>query len=439
MDSRLKAKVITIACFMVVLVVGTVALANYLQKNQEAERRKRRQEAEAAKAAEEAKLAQDNLSGENAWINQYHLDPAKDPYAFLRDDDFFDKEEEKKDPATQLSILVSSAEKDIRVNVVDGNGEAVKGQRFEICLMREAGEDPDYKEQKYFDLDKDGSVYIADLASGNYRVTLSEVENYEITGNEVPVHVKEQLEYTVLKDISYLVKTEDEIDPSKEDTAFNDAQMDSDGTEHNGKLSEENALLGIDVSKWNKEINWKKVKADGIEFVIIRCGYRGSSTGALVEDPYFQKNIEGATEAGLKVGLYFFTQAVNEVEAVEEASMVLMLARSHKLAYPLYIDTEGAGGNGRADKLDKEMRTKVVKAFCETIENSGFNAGIYASKNWYEHNLDMGSLTGYQNWLAQYSSKPSYGGEYSMWQYTSAGSVEGIEGRVDLNLSYMAY
>lgn len=392
-----------------------------------------------AKAAEEAEKALENPDGENAFVNQYHLDPTKDPYAFLRDDDFFDKEEEKKDPATQLSILVSSAEKDIRVNIVDGNGDAVKGQRFEISLMRQAGEQADYREQKYFDVDKDGSVYIADLASGNYTVTLSEVENYEIAGNEVPVHVKEQLEYTVLKDISYLVKTEDEIDPAKEDTAFNDAEMDSDGTEHNGKLSEENALLGIDVSKWNKEINWKKVKEDGIEFVIIRCGYRGSSTGALVEDPYFQKNIEGAEEAGLKIGLYFFTQAVNEVEAVEEASMVLMLARSHRLAYPLYIDTEGAGGNGRADKLDKEMRTRVVKAFCETIENSGFNAGIYASKNWYEHNLDMESLTGYQNWLAQYSSKPSYGGEYSMWQYTSAGSVEGIEGRVDLNLSYMAY
>lgn len=441
MDSKLKAKVITIACIMVILMVGTVLGVNYLQ-NKEAEERKKNREAQAVAMMEETEQ-ETASSGQNALTEKYHLDPNKDPYAFLNDEDFFDKEEEKKDPATQLSLLVSSAEKDIYVNVVDGNGEAVKGQRFEVCLFKEDtaveknGEESG--EQKYLDLDKDGSIYIAELTPGNYKVSLNDVDGYEVAGNDVPVYVKEQLEYTVLKDISYLIKSEDEIDPAKEDTALNEAEIDADGTERNQKLSEENALLGIDVSKWNKQIDWNKVKNDGVEFVIIRCGYRGSSTGALVEDPYFQQNIEGATQAGLKVGVYFFTQATNEVEAVEEASMVLTLVRSHKLAYPLYIDTEGAGGGGRADKLDKETRTKVVKAFCETIENSGFNAGIYASKNWFEHNLDMKELSGYQNWLAQYSSKPSYEGDYSMWQYTSAGSVEGIDGRVDLNLSYMAY
>jgi GH25 family lysozyme M1 (1,4-beta-N-acetylmuramidase) len=424
---------------MICLVIGTVLAANYMQ-NKEKERRQKLREAQTS--AEET-TDNSTLEGYASLAEQYHLDPTKDPYAFLRDDDFFDKEEEKKDPGTQLSLLVSSAERDIYVNIVDGNGDAVKGQRFDVYLT-EAGEtaaktEKDAGKKKYTDLDKDGSIYIAELTSGNYTVSLEDVDGYEIAGNDVPVFVKEQLEYTVLKDISYLIKTEDEIDVDKEDTKVCEAEADADGTEHNQKISDDEAVLGIDVSKWNKEIDWEKVKADGVEFAVIRCGYRGSSTGALVEDPYFAKNIEDATKAGLKVGVYFFTQAISEVEAVEEASMVLTLVRSNQITYPLYIDTEGAGGNGRADGLDKEMRSKIVKAFCETIENSGFNAGIYASKNWYENNLDMSSLSGYQNWLAQYSSKPTYEGEYSMWQYTSAGSVDGITGRVDLNLSYMAY
>lgn len=446
MDSKLKAKVIIIACLMIILVVCTVIGADYLQNKQALERKKQKEEL-LLKSAEQEEVV---LKEYSSLADKYHLNPSKDPYAFLSDETFFDKEEEKKDPKTQLSLLVGSAEKDMYVNIIDGEGEAVKGQKFCVSLTKEDTDDgekgsDDSEEAEhntdhhYLDIDKDGSIYIAELSPGNYKVKLEDVPGYEITGNDVKAQVKEQLEYTVLKDISYLIKSEDEIDVAKEDTALNQAEIDADGTEHNQKLSEDDAILGIDVSKWNKDIDWKKVKADGIEFAIIRCGYRGSSTGALVEDKFFKRNIEGATEAGLKVGVYFFTQATNEVEAVEEASMVLTLIRSYRLAYPLYIDTEGAGGNGRADGLDKETRTKVVKAFCETIENSGFNAGIYASKNWFEHNLEMKELSGYQNWLAQYSSKPSYEGDYSMWQYTSAGSVDGINGRVDLDLSYMAY
>ncbi|MBE5870302.1 MAG: hypothetical protein E7294_03425 [Lachnospiraceae bacterium] len=525
MDSKLKAKVITIALLMVVMVIGTVFYANYLKDKAIREKKAQKEESQVQTGSEE--IPAEPIEEYASLAEKYHLDPSKDPYAFLGDDSFFDVEEEEKDPKTQLSLLVSSAERDIYVSVVNGEGEAVKGQRFGVSLTKaenteeneestaagsvagaagakntgsienhhkkpekmatdseardgvkespnpedkadavktdseeekareenirstagaagrenrsEDGKNPFDPSRKYVDLDKDGCIYIADIDAGQYKVSLEDVEGFEIAGNDVPVQVKEQLEYTVLKDISYLIRTEDEIDAAKEDTQVNQAEIDADGTEHHQKLSEEDALLGIDVSKWNKEINWQLVKEDGIRFAIIRCGYRGSSTGALVEDKYFKQNIEGATQAGLKVGVYFFTQAVNEVEAVEEASMVLSLIRPYKLEYPLYIDTEGAGGHGRADGIDKQTRTNVVKAFCETIENSGFNAGIYANRHWFRGNLDMSQLTGYQNWLAQYSDKPTYDGEYSMWQYTSAGSVSGINGRVDLNLSYMAY
>ena len=196
------------------------------------------------------------------------------------------------------------------------------------------------------------------------------------------------------------------------------------------------AVLGIDVSKWQGEIDWDKVKNAGVEFAIIRAGYRGSVTGAIVEDPYFQANMKGAAASGIPVGVYFFTQAVNEVEAVEEASAVLKLVRQYELDYPIFIDTEGAGGNGRADGLDAEARTLVCEAFCRTIENGGYRAGVYASRNWYNNCLETAKLDNYFIWLAEYRSVPLYQGYYSMWQYTSKGQVDGIKGNVDLNIFY---
>ena len=195
-------------------------------------------------------------------------------------------------------------------------------------------------------------------------------------------------------------------------------------------------MLGIDVSKWQKEIDWDKVKNEGVDFAIIRCGYRGSVTGSLVEDPYFEQNIKGARAAGIKVGVYFFTQAVNEVEAVEEASMVISLVRDYELQYPVFIDTEGAGGNGRADSLNVEERTAVCEAFCTTVKNAGLEAGVYASRNWYNNKLTVSTLESYAIWLAEYRSVPLYQGYYQMWQYTSKGKINGINGNVDLNVSY---
>lgn len=198
-----------------------------------------------------------------------------------------------------------------------------------------------------------------------------------------------------------------------------------------------NGVLGIDVSKWNGSIDWNAVKNSGISFVIIRCGYRGSSTGVLVEDPTFKRNIQGATAAGLKVGVYFFTQAINEVEAVEEASMVISLIKGYSISYPVFIDTEKA--NGRADGLDRATRTAVCRAFCETIRNAGYSAGVYASKSWYNDNLSYGSLSGYRIWLAQYASEATFSSRYDMWQYSDKGTVSGISGKVDMNISYLGY
>ena len=204
-----------------------------------------------------------------------------------------------------------------------------------------------------------------------------------------------------------------------------------------GSLVVGSGSMGIDVSKWNGSIDWNAVKNSGVSYVIIRVGYRGSSQGALIDDPTFKTNIKGATAAGLKVGVYFFTQAVDEVEAVQEASMVIDRISGYKISYPVFLDVEGSGGRG--DKIDSATRTAVCKAFCNTIQNAGYTAGIYANKTWLSNKMDAGALGSYKIWLAQYAATPSYTGRYDLWQYKSTGKVSGISGNVDLNLSYLGY
>ena len=204
-----------------------------------------------------------------------------------------------------------------------------------------------------------------------------------------------------------------------------------------GSLVVGSGAMGIDVSKWNGSIDWNAVKNSGVNYVIIRVGYRGSSQGALIEDPKFKTNIKGATAAGLKVGVYFFTQAVDEVEAVQEASMVLDRISGYKISYPVFLDVEGSGGRG--DAIDSATRTAVCKAFCNTIKNAGYTPGVYANKTWLTSKMDAGALSGYKIWLAQYAKTPTYTGRYDLWQYRSDGKVSGISGKVDLNISYLGY
>ncbi len=207
----------------------------------------------------------------------------------------------------------------------------------------------------------------------------------------------------------------------------------------NGVLKSGTGTFGIDVSKWNGTIDWSKVAKSGVSYAILRCGFRGSTIGGLVEDAKFATNIKNATDNGIKVGVYFFTQAVNEVEAVEEASMCLTMVEGYKLSYPIFIDVESASG-GRANGLTKDERTAVIKAFCKTITNAGYKAGVYANKSWLTTKINASELTSYVIWLAQYASSPTYTAtRYDIWQYSDSGSLSGISGSVDLDLSYLGY
>lgn len=420
MDSKLKRITILCAVFAVLLILSAVAAIN-LRREQKAAERAAMRENEAA-AVQDA--AESGAPGTEAEI---------DYSAFLGDVTFFDKDQSEYEKFLQqtgkkLTLFATSIEKDLRVQVLDEMGTLVTGKELYITLNGE----------EYKDLDQDGVIYVGDLSPGEYEVALEAFEDYKVPSTPLTIHVKDKVEYTPIDDISLLIHTEDEIDPEKEDTEEGDAREDADKTEITKiQPSEGGRSFGIDVSKWNKEIDWEAAKAAGVEFAIIRCGYRGSSTGALVEDPYFYQNIEGARKAGVQIGLYFFTQAVSAVEAVEEASMALCLCGGRPLDYPIFIDTEGAGGNGRADGLDMATRTQVCEAFCETIESAGYRAGVYGSRNWFRSRLDMTQLDSNVIWLAEYREYPEYEGKYQMWQYTSDGSIDGIEGRVDFNISYL--
>ena len=313
--------------------------------------------------------------------------------------------------------------------IVDSVGRLVTGTPF-VVEVRGAGE--------YTDTDEDGIIYIDGLRAGEYSVSLKETEGFNMPNTLTSSRVKQEIEYRTLDDIEYLIMTEDEIDAEKEDKEVKGAEEAADGSENTQlQFASGNARLGIDVSKWNKTIDWDEVKEAGIEFAIIRCGYRGASSGALVLDPMYEQNIRGAIEAEIPVGVYFFTQAVDEVEAVEEASMVISLIEEYDVDYPVFLDSESAGGTGRADGLEAEERTRIHKAFLETIAAAGYETGIYGSRNWLKDQVEMKELSAYKTWLAEYAEIPSYDEYYHMWQYTSKGVVDGIDTPVDLNLCYM--
>lgn len=203
----------------------------------------------------------------------------------------------------------------------------------------------------------------------------------------------------------------------------------------NGKLS---SCTMIDVSTYNGDIDWNAVKAAGVDYAIIRVGYRGYGTARLVQDRRFEQNMRGAINAGIRVGAYIVTQAVNTEEAVEEASFIVEKCRGYNVTLPLAIDVEWAGNSyeeGRANSISASTRTDVINAFARTVMNSGYAAMAYANKDWFENKIYSGNLFSLcKIWLAQYrNTEYTYGGRVNMWQYTSKGRVDGINGDVDIS------
>ncbi len=196
-------------------------------------------------------------------------------------------------------------------------------------------------------------------------------------------------------------------------------------------------FVGVDVSKWQGTIDWKKVKAAGVDYAIIRLGYRGTSTGACMIDPQYENNIKGALAAGVDVGVYYFSQAITEQEAIEEANIVIENLKGYHVTYPVIFDTEHVDG-GRANSMSSSERTACAKAFCETISAAGYTPMIYSNTNWSVLNINLEQLP-YDLWYAYYGTNLYYPYNFTMWQYSDSGKVNGISGNVDLNLSFVDY
>ena len=195
---------------------------------------------------------------------------------------------------------------------------------------------------------------------------------------------------------------------------------------------------GIDVSKHQGAIDWNLVAQDGVEFAFSRVDFRGyGSEGKMVEEEYFVKNIEGALAAGIKVGVYFYSQAITEAEAQEEAEFVIERIRPYEIACPVVFDVERvSGAQGRMNDISVEERTALAVLFCQTIEQAGYKPMIYHNTEMGALMLDLTQLEGYDKWYASYSDQIFYPYAYKIWQYSDKGSVQGINTDVDLNISF---
>ena len=204
----------------------------------------------------------------------------------------------------------------------------------------------------------------------------------------------------------------------------------------NGQVT---SYKGIDVSKFQGRIDWNAVAEDGVQFAFIRVGNRGYGGGTILDDDSFKRNIEGAIEAGIKVGVYFYTQALDETELMEEVNYVLEKIEPYQIDCPVVFDVEiVAGEGGRMDALSAEERTHLTKLFCDSIQAAGYKPMIYLNLEMAALHLNMEELEAYDKWFAYYNPELYFPYDYTVWQYSENGKVAGIPGTVDMNISFEA-
>ena len=219
---------------------------------------------------------------------------------------------------------------------------------------------------------------------------------------------------------------------------YNEETKEWEGTANYMEGTQKEAKKGIDVSTFQGDINWKKVKNAGMEFAIIRLGFRGYESGKIVLDSKFEDNIEGSLDAGLDTGVYFFTEAVNEEEAIEEAEFVIENLKDYKINMPVVIDVEESANTEktRTKDLTADQRTKNVIAFCEKIKEAGYDVMIYGNLKSFMIMMNIEELEGYDKWFAYYRYPFHFPYKIKMWQYTAYERIDGIDGKADVNLMF---
>ncbi len=214
-------------------------------------------------------------------------------------------------------------------------------------------------------------------------------------------------------------------------------QLKEDGTVEYVENGQVISYKGIDVSKHQGEIDWSQVAADGVKFAFIRVGNRGYGSGAIVEDAQFENNIKGAISNGIQVGVYFFSQAINEEEALEEAKFVLEKVAPYRVQCPIVLDVEKvADSQARMNQISSEQRTVNTLVFLETVKEAGYDVMLYHNMEMGLLMLDLAQFEEYDKWFAYYNKEIYYPYAFDVWQYSDKGKIAGISGDVDLNISF---
>jgi len=289
------------------------------------------------------------------------------------------------------------------------------------------------------DYEKVPSTFLGDI-SGMGEISVSEFESYakqyKLPGQYVQRFIDDAFVYAMGSTYKYVP-----VDNSLDMHSYN-----WDNLEH-GTYEKEYIVNGksraakvIDVSTHQGDINWNKVKADGVDYAFIRIGFRYGVKATIAVDDKFHQNIQRAQAAGVKVGVYFYSQAINNTEAREEANFVLSELQGYTLDLPIAFDIEGGESPSfRAYNLGVQTATNICKTFMDTVKNAGHDVMLYTYAKYATEHLDLSQLQQYDLWMAQYYRVPFFPYNFQIWQYTGSGRVDGIKGSVDMNLMFLDY
>ena len=275
-------------------------------------------------------------------------------------------------------------------------------------------------------------------------ILLAEGVDYESVIFSMVNHYGNVMQYTPegyvrrLKAASYIVPINPELPLCSYDPAL--FVKDEKGIMHYNDPARK-SYMGIDVSNWQGTIDWKKVKEEGVYFAFIRAGYRGYESGALNIDKNFEVNIKGALDAGIKVGVYFFSQALNAAEAYEEAEFVLDLIKDYNVTFPVVFDWETvSSASARTNEMETEDLCRAANVFCSTVKDAGYIPLVYSNQSLSLLKYDLSRVQSYDFWYAEYKDQPTFYYDFDIWQYTQEGKLAGVpESYVDLNISFVDY
>lgn len=316
----------------------------------------------------------------------------------------------------ELHIEAASSGEDMFISVCDASGVAVHGVRFPLTLISPEGD------EIICSTYTDGSCYLVELIPGSYVIAMDESSGYSA----------ESVICTV-PSLTHEATSVTELSPGLNRVDGKLYYQAANGRTASG--------VGIDISCFNPIVDWNALREEGVEFVILRIGGRGWGSGRIYIDYRFREYYEKAYYAGIKLGVYFYSTAVNTAEAAEEAHFVLDTLAGAPLDVPVYFDTEYSGNspNGRADRLTRAERTDIINAFSAVIEQNGYEAGVYSGVYFIEHELDLAALDPQTLWIANYTKgaeMPNVDYKYALWQYTESGKIRGVSNSVDINVRF---